>query len=86
MAARQVKEPPVTLLTGKHGVDFACRDELTVGDGGTALVGALEVLDGFIGVASMEVFDLRELFVEFIEGVFGGEGVYFFLSYTVARN
>lgn len=85
MAARQVEEASVRLLSREHGVDFRGRDVFAGfgDDRGTSLVCAFEVLNGLVGVAPVEIFDGGELSVEFVERVFGRQGVDFLLSDAV---
>ena len=69
---RQVEEAPVALLAREHGVRLH-RDGLAVRSANAALVCALEVLNGFVGVALVEGLDLVVFAVECFERIARGE-------------
>ena len=71
MKAGEIEETPVGFLAGEHIVDLG--DDLFAFLRRLFLVCALQILHGLIGVAVMEGFDVRELLVEFTQGIASGD-------------
>ena len=69
----QVQVSAIRLLTGEHVVDL--RGGRLAFPGRFPLVCPLQVLDGLVGVSAVEIFDLAQVLVEFVEGVAGRDGL-----------